>query len=304
MSGTRHLAFYLEDGLRQSGQAGEHNFLRLIAEVAQEAGFTLDWRPDTEAERAASASRPGYALLHMAEPPHDRALTIRRVYHYPFWAIERSSQRWEWEVARSRFPAHRPPRKEAQRFYRYWRGRLFGAAAEQATRAGFVYVPLQGRLLQHRSFQSCTPLEMLGAVLAHDDRPVIAALHPKESYSDEELTELLRLERDTPRLSVRLGEMPALLAGCDYVVTQNSSAAFNGYFFGKPAVLFAQSDFHHIAADATRLGAPEALRAAPQMQPDYAGYIHWFWQQMSINAGRPEAKEKIRGRLRAAGWPV
>jgi len=302
---TEHcVTFYLEDGLRQSAEAGRHNFLGLVAEVLRAAGFGLAYRPDTQAERAASATRPGYALFHMAEPTHDRALTLRRVYHYPFWAIERSARRWEWRVAQTAFPADAVPRKAADRFYRFWQDRLFGDAPHRATRDGFVYVPLQGRLLQHRAFQSCAPLDMLRAVLAHEPRPVVAALHPKEEYSPAELAALERLERENARLTVTLGDMEALLKGCDYVVTENSSAAFNGFFFGKPAVLFAKSDFHHVSADAARLGVEDALRAASEMQPDYAGYLHWFWQEMAINAGRPEAKDKIRAALLRGGWPV
>ncbi len=304
MSEPPRVTFYLEDGLRQSAQAGQHNFLRLVGEVLRAAGFDLAYRPDTDAERTASATRPGYALFHMAEPTHDRALTLRRVYHYPFWAIEPSGRRWDWHVAKTVFPTDAVPRKEADRFYHFWQQRLFSDAPQTATRDGFTYVPLQGRLLQHRSFQSCSPLDMLRAVLAHDPRPVIAALHPKEIYSEDELAALDQLERDSPRLSVTLGEMERWLRGCDYVATQNSSAAFNGFFFGKPAVLFARADFHHIAADAARMGAQEALRAARELRPDYAGYLHWFWQKMAINAGRPEARERIRAALLRAGWPV
>lgn len=303
MSGNR-VTFYLEDGLRQSAEAGQHNFLALVAGVLRDAGFTIAYRPDSPEERAASATRGGYALFHMAEPTHDRALTLRRVYHYPFWAIEPSARRWDWRVARTAFPADAVPRTEADRFYRFWQRRLFGDAPEKAARAGFTYVPLQGRLLQHRSFQSCAPLDMLRATLVHTPGPVMAGLHPKESYSDEERTALDRMQRDHPRLSVTTGGMERWLQCCDLVVTENSSAAFNGFFFGKPAVLFARSDFHHIAVDAARIGAQEALRTAPDMAPDYAGYLHWFWQKMAINAGRPEASERIRDALLRAGWPV
>lgn len=298
------VTFYLEDGLRQSAEAGQHNFLALVAGVLRAAGFAIAYRPDSPQERAASATRPGYALFHMAEPTHDRGLTLRRVYHYPFWAIEPSARRWDWRVAQTVFATDAVPRQQADRFYRFWQRRLFGDAPENASRDGYVYVPLQGRLLQHRSFQSCAPLDMLRATLAHTPAPVIAGLHPKESYSDEERAALDRMQRDHPRLTVTTGGMERWLKGCDFTVTENSSAAFNGFFFGKPAVLFARSDFHHIAVDAARIGAEEALRAAPQMRTDYAGYLHWFWQKMAINAGRPEAPEKIRDALLRAGWPV
>ena len=298
------VTFYLEDGLRQSAEAGQHNFLGLVAGVLRDAGFDIAYRLESPEERAASVRRPGYALFHMAEPTHDRALTLRRVYHYPFWAIEPSARRWDWRVAKTEFPADAVLRKEADRFYRFWQRRLFGDAPDRATREGFIYVPLQGRLLQHRSFQSCSPLDMLRATLAHTPGPVMAGLHPKESYSDDERMALDRMRRDHPRLSVTMGEMERWLTGCNLVVTENSSAAFNGFFFGKPAVLFARSDFHHIAVDAARMGVEEALCAAPDMAQDYAGYLHWFWQKMAINAGRPEAPDRIRAALLRAGWPV
>ena len=88
------------------------------------------------------------------------------------------------------------------------------------------------------------------------------------------------------------------------MVTQNSSAAFSGFFFGKPCVLFARVDFHHIAANVASLGVKAAFDRVRSMSPDYAGYVWWFLQRQSINAGRPEAEERIRDRLAALGWPV
>lgn len=294
----------LEDGLRQSAEAGRHNFIARLVSVVRDAGFDVRFRPDTPAERARSAGTGGYSLFHMDGPERDRALTFRRVYHYPFWAIERHGRRWDWPVARATFPAGAVPRATADRFHAFWRRRLFGDAPERAERNGFVYVPLQGRLLDHRSFQTCAPVEMLRAVLDHDARPVVAALHPGETYSRAELRALDDLVRANPRMTLATGDMQRWLAGCDYVVTMNSGAAFAGYLFAKPAVLFAAIDFHHIAADVAALGAAEALRRGPGLAPDFAGYLHWFWQEMSINAGRPEAEDRIAAALRRGGWPV
>lgn len=304
MGDARILSFYLDDGLRQSAMARKHNFINRTSDVAIRAGFQVAYLENTARARAASARHPGYAMFHMDDPLHDRALTMRRVYHYPFWAIERSAQRWNWRVAQSVFPAGEVQRKQADRFYSFWQTRLFPDRGE-VTRDGFVYVPLQGRLTDCRSFQSCAPLQMLQLALKHDpSRRVVAALHPKETYSAQELQALDALVQANPRLELQTGNMVRLLAACDYVVTQNSAAAFSGYFFGKPAVLFGQIDFHHIAANVADLGAAEAMAQAPQMAPDYAGYIHWFWQKMSINAGRPEAETQIVQALRRGGWPI
>jgi hypothetical protein len=79
---------------------------------------------------------------------------------------------------------------------------------------------------------------------------------------------------------------------------------FEGYFFGKPLILFAKSDFHHIALNVGDIGAPRAFDRVQSHTPDYAAYLFWFLQVRAINAGRPEAKKKIRDVLRNHGWPV
>ena len=146
---------------------------------------------------------------------------------------------------------------------------------------------------------------MLSHVMTQDqDRPVIATLHPNELYSDKELKALDQLVQKHPRLTVKPGDMQAMLRGCDYVVTQNSAAAFSGYFFAKPAILFGRIDFHHIAANVHTLGVERAFEEVQLSKPDYAGYVHWFWQIMSINAGRSDAENKIKQTLIRAGWPM
>ena len=304
MYAAQTVTFYLEDSLRISAEAGTHNFIGKVESVLASAGLSVVFRGNTHAARMASALRPGYAMFHMDEPNHPRALTMRRVYHYPFWQIAPTTQRWEWPVARTAFdPAVIDP-VEARRFMTFWKKRLFGSYPAPVT-DGFVYVPLQGRLLEKRSFQTHAPLDMLRAVLHHDPaRQVVATFHPGETYSDEERQAIHDLADRHPLLSIRTGGMDRLLPGCDYIVTQNSSVAFNGYFLEKPVILFAKADFHHIAANVADHGIAGAFAAAHDLRPDHAAYIWWFWQKMAINAGRPEAEDQIRAALQNAGWPV
>jgi hypothetical protein len=303
----KHVDFYLEAGLRRSAQLGQHNFIcKVIAEL-EKGGFSVAIHGNSLADRQLSNSRPSYAMFHMDQPLNDRGLTMRRVYHYPFWQIEPTTERWDWRVAKAQFnPAHIEG-AAAQKFYDFWRKRLFGEAVKDIGRDGFVYVPLQGRLLERRSFQTCSPIEMLVAVLQHDPgRQIIATLHPGERITPAEHAQLKALQQRFPRLKVQHDTpMEVMLARCDYVVTQNSSVAFNGYFFGKPCVLFARVDFHHIAGDVFRNGRDAAFDTVLSGDtPDFARYIKWFWQDMSINAGRDDADRKIRQAIRRAGWPL
>lgn len=304
MSEARIVRFYLDPEMRDSAEAGQHNFINRIVGVLKAAGFGVEFLQNSNFERMASAGREGYTLFHMEDPFHDRALTMRRNYYYPFWQIERSAKRWEWEVAKTPFDAGVVPSKEAKRFATFWRKRLF-SDLPKPSQQGYVYVPLQGRLLQHRSFQTCSPIQMIEEVLLHDPmRSVVATLHPKEVYTEEDLQVLENLTENHPRLSIEMGNMEGLLPGCDYVVSQNSGVVMAGYFLHKPAVLFGQIDFHHIAANVTQLGPQKAIELAPTLTPDYDAYLWWFLQHMSINAGRPEAEDKIAAALRRGGWPV
>jgi hypothetical protein len=236
----------------------------------------------------------------MKPPASTKGLVFRRVYHYPFWQIEQTDKRWDWHVATSNFTPSDANKKEETRFYNFWRKRLFGKHETSNDNDGFIYVPLQGRLLQHRSFQSCSPIEMIERTLAtFPNHKIIATLHPKESYSKAELDQVERLEKTYSKLEIRMGQMETLLEGCAFVVTQNSSAAFNGYFFEKPAVLFGKIDFHHIALDGMAIEGPDQIAAH---RPDYAGYVHWFWQEQSINAGHSSAADKIHQRFQKFGW--
>lgn len=300
MTAAQPVHFYLEEPFRSSAARGEHNFINLVVSVLEGAGF----EPVFEALPIKDVPTKGRSLNHMVQPPNDEGLVFRRVYQYPFWQIEAVAQRWQWDVARATFdPDHAS--SDAPRCYRYWQKRLFGKAATDARRDGFVYVPLQGNLRRKRLFQSCSPLEMVEHCLDQDSkRQIVATLHPTESYSSEDIAALDALARKHDRLSVDTGSMEKYLQGCDYVVTQNSGAAFFGFFFGKPVLLFGQIDFHHICAKADMDALGAGFDAVQRAMPAFDKYIWWFWQDQSINAGRADAKAKIAARLRRFVWPV
>ncbi len=283
--------------MKASAEAGEHNFIGKVEAVLRSSGFDVRFADETTRD----APFEGRALVHMWPPMNAQTLVMRRAYVYPFWGIEASDKRWEWDVAKARFNPEVVKVTKAQRFVRNRRNKLFPDAVE--SRGGFVYVPLQGRISEQRSFQAASPLEMIEAVIAHDSqRDIVIGTHPKESYSESDMAALEKIAQSHARVSVVSGQMEHYLPRCDYVVTQNSSAAFFGYFFHKPAVLFGQIDFHHIAANVHELGVEQALAQAPDMTPEFERYVWWFWQEQMVNAGREEAEAQIADRFRRAGW--
>ena len=304
MDQSDDVVFYLDRALLSSAREGRHNFLGLVSKVLSDAGLRVFFELNTPVARRDSAARPGFSIYHMDDLDHPRALTVRRNYFYPFWQIERSARRWEWTVALSPFRTGEVDRDEVLRFYRFWRKRLFPGIEGQTAAGGPVFVPLQGLIRQHRSFQSCAPVDMIRHTARRlPDREIVVTLHPRERYDNADIEALARIEADHPNVHVSARPVESLLPGCSAVVTQNSSVALQGFFFGKPAVVFAQIDFHHICGNVPMDGEDRAFDALSR-DHDYEGYVWWFLQQMSINAGRPEAPDRIAATLRHHGWPV
>lgn len=301
MSQVLHLC--LPSPMREDAEAGQVNIVNRITAAVAPAGWRVAIHGDRAADRLKATRQGGFALFHMQEPEGPNTLTLRRAYHYPFWQIEATNERWNFDVARAHFDADSVDPDEAGRFFRRWRDRILGAA--QIRREGFLFMPLQGRLTENRSFQSMSPVQMIEATLAADPRrPIRATLHPKETYPPSEIAALDRIAARHPRFQVIAGRAEDLLATCDAVVTQNSAVALNGFFAQKPAVLFAGSDFHHIAGSVPREGIERAFARIDAPPPDYARYLTWFFRGHCVNGGDPHAEDQILARLRRHGWPI
>ena len=96
----------------------------------------------------------------------------------------------------------------------------------------------------------------------------------------------------------------ARLRDCAFVATQNSAVAFNGMILGKPAVLFAQIDFHHAALNVADMGAEAALAAAESARPPLDRYLWWFLKGQAIDAQGPDAGARMLAAMRRGGWPI
>jgi hypothetical protein len=297
------LHLYLPSPMREDAEAGKVNIINLIGNVVGRAGWRLAFHADTEAEREKAPNRSGYALFHMTEPFGARCLTLRRAYFYPFWQIEATAGRGRFDVARKSFEPGTVEPAQAKAFVRRWRPKLLGD--RRITSENFVFMPLQGRLSEHRSFQAMSPLDMIAATLeALPRHRIVATLHPKESYSDADLVALDKLSQAHHRFRLASEAGEDLLSRCKYVVTQNSALALTGFFAEKPAVLFAEIDFHHIAGSVPKLGLAPAFDRLGAQSPDFAAYLFWFFRLNCINGGAPEAEGQILARLRAHDWPL
>ncbi len=304
MAVQKQLGIYLDDGLRRDVAAGRHNFFGILIAAFESRDFAVNLHPNTEDERLESEQRDGYSLFHLETPFHDRALDVRLAYMYPFWRIEGVARREAYRVAQKVFDPTEVNEEDARKFTRFWRNKLLGNMGAASKHANYVLVALQGRLLDQRHGQAMSPIAMIHEVLVQDRfRQVVIKLHPKETYTSEELAALEAFE-DNPRVEFGSGDIHSLIADCDYIVTQNSSVAFKGLLQNTPAVLFGEVDFHHILESVNRDGTARAFRNIRSKRMPYAKYLYWFLQMNTINAGRKGAAEKILNNCRELGWDV
>lgn len=305
MSDPRLLRIYLDPVALTMAREGSFGFVKRVSAAFEGRGFDVILTEDTETERLLSEAREGYSLFLMKEPDHPRALSMRKAYYYPFWRIEDTAQRWAFRVAGKTFDPTEIDTDTAAEWFSRWGRFLFRKAPQRAEKAGMIYVPLQGRLLDHRSFQAMSPVEMIGEVQARaGSRRIMLGLHPGESYSADEIAAVERIAQADPRVNLQTGGMEEALRACDLVVTQNSSAALSGFFFRKPALLFGETDFHHQMPRVSQLGVDQAWRTAEALTPAYARYLYWFIQLNAIKADTADAENQIIETCRSYGWEI
>lgn len=288
--------FLLNASLLARARAGEHNLSKRLRAALEQAGWRLEFGRLGE-------PHGDWSLTWMEPPGGANGLCLRPAYVLPFFRIDRTSERWNFAIARQPFVPDDVDPKAAATFAGNWRRKLHGEAPGSS--GGGIYVPLQGKLLQHRSFQAASPVAIVTAVLERfHDSAVTATYHPNETYEDDERQAMADLARRFPRLTLGTGGMADHLRACDFVVTENSSAAFHALFFGKPSVLFGRIDFRHVTLNVPEIGAAAAFQRVLDHRPDGERYLWWFLKGTAINAGSPEAEGQILAALRANGWPI
>ena len=302
MAEPKILHFHLDAHLRGRHAGGTGGMLNQVTDAVRAAGWEVILAPLEQTHGRPKA--PGYHLVLTLPVWGPRCLSLRKTYRDPFWKIEATNDRWDYEIADQTFdPA--TVTNGFNGFMGHWKPRFLGETPAATGLDPFIFVPLQGKLTEKRHFQSMSPIEMLRATLRADPgRKVIATLHPRESYGAPELAALDDLAAAEPRFTLAEGDSLPFVKACDYIVTQNSSVAVTGFFAGKQAVLFARIDFHHIAGSVPRDGIEAAFARMHQPAPDFARYLYWLLELNAIRTWDPAAQDRIRARLSRFGWPI
>lgn len=304
MTDAKVLRVYLGRPMLDDARAGQVNILNRIASAFDAQGFRVEYCPDSAEELLLAVGRRGYSLLHMHEPISENSLCLRLSYFYPFWRIENTNERWEWDIAKAEYASGKPADGRAEAFVDRRRHMMFGGA--RIVDHDFVLVPLQGKLLVERSFQSMSPIAMIEALVEHEpERDIVLRPHPRETLDDDEREALRALVDRVPRMRIVRRPLEDMLPRCSYVVTQNSAVALRGMFLQKAAVTFARSDFHHGTHSVFDLGAAEAIsRARAEPVRDVADYLHWFFHTDMIDGAGRHTEDQVLARVRRFGWKL
>lgn len=302
---SRKLIIHAHPELRASIDAGEHNFFSIFRKAFEDAGVDVSTGPQSRLTGHATRFSRDYHLFQINGAVSKHALNVRQAHFYPYWSIEYANSRYKPRIAAKRFEPEMIGGVLAQVFFSQMKTRHIPERPAETGLRDFALVALQGRLTAHRSWQFADLRGMVRTIQEQDpERLIVLKPHPKEVYSDEDSALIAELA-EQQNVTVANEDADALLAACAYVVTHNSALAFRGFLHRKQAILFAQTDFHHICQtvrqpdDAAKAFAK--LRGEP---PLFDKYLFWYLQMNCINAGRENAGEKILEMVNECGWPI
>ncbi len=298
--------------------AGRHlRLYRVIRDMARAEGIVLDIRPRardlTPATRTPPDDRFADGNLHILDDRSVQAagvLNCAVAYFWEFWHLDPKGTKAFSGIGDLPYDAADMPHARAERFFAGQKARLvdrrrskYGQkAAHTALPEAAVTVFLQGDFPQRQCATRFDDLAMLAVVRAHaGDRPIVVKPHPLVT-DPFTLAEIRSLRDD--RLSVTDANVHDILACCAVTVSINSTVALEGYLHRKPAILFGQSDFHHIAG---RVQVPDdfpaALTAALARKRGYAQYLAWYFLRHCLRLGSPALEPTLWARFAAAGFP-
>ncbi len=301
----KKLFLHLPKHTQNSVDSGQHNFFNILQKAFEGQGFTAATKLQTKHGGTIARLDRHYHIFDINGASGPRSLNVRKAHFYPFWSLENAGNRYAPRISQLEFNPSEINGIVAQDFFNKICVRNLPAHPEILPKDDFVFIPLQGRLLKQRKWQFSTTNDMINTVLAQEpNRQILVKPHPREDYTAAEKSYIQALS-EYPRITITERDTFSLLSQCAYVATQNSAVAFTGFLYQKPAILFANADFHHICQTVkTSDQAAEAFQKISETRPDFEKYIYWYLQMNCINAGRDNAVETILNMARNCGWQV
>ncbi|MFM2390208.1 MAG: hypothetical protein RLZZ437_1763 [Pseudomonadota bacterium] len=297
-----------------------HHYLALfrrLDEVFRPRGAVIEVRDRRSGPRD---SAPGAAAhyddgdLHIVDMGRIRGPGILNAaisYIPPYWHLDPLGVQAESSIGAKTYDARKVDYGVAGPFYEAMRADL--AAARKSRRdqmdrvtefaPGAIAVFLQGLRPLQQGLAYCTPLELLRAVCkGAGGRQVIVKPHPLAAEEDAEVIDEA-LAEGLP-MTVTMANVHDIIAGSVCTVSFNSAVALEGFLHRKPAILFGQSDFHHICETVREPGAfSGALARVLAREPGgYAQFMFWYLGMNCLHLYGPAFEARVMAIFEAAGF--
>ncbi|MBL1437900.1 MAG: hypothetical protein COB08_017090 [Rhodobacteraceae bacterium] len=301
----KHLIFHAAAEMRSHIERGLHGFANMLSRIFEAEGYAVRVAGIGRADIWRAKLDRNYHIFDMDGASGRRALNMRPSVLQPFWTLERPDSRYNGRMAHKVFDPSTVGGGLVTPFFEEMQKLYISPNMPDVGMKGYVLVPLQGQLSKQRHWQYASVQSMVETICAQDPRrKIILKPHPKEAYSAEDhavIAKLLLL----PNVEVLELPIEALIAKCAYIVTQNSTAVFEGILHRKPAILFAKSDFHHIFPTVkSATDAPEAFARVKAKDMLFMKYLYWYLRMNAADIRRADAPAKIREMLAEAGWNI
>lgn len=297
-----------------------HHYLALfrrLDEVFRARGARIDVRDrragprDAEPEAAAFYDDGDLHIVDMGRIRGRGILNAAISYIPPYWHLDPVGVQAESSIGGLAYDPALIDYNVAGPFYEAMRADLATARTsrrDQMERVtefapGAIAVFLQGLRPLQQGLAFCTPLEMLRAVCAGaGGRQVLVKPHPLAAEDDAEVIDAA-LAEGLP-VVVTMANVHDIVAGAVCTVSFNSAVALEGFLHRTPAVLFGQSDFHHICETVRQPGEFGGALARVLARPPggYAQFMFWYLGMNCLNLYGPAFEGRVMGIFEAAGF--
>lgn len=285
----------------------DHNpnhFYAHVQRAFQGIGFEVQWMIATDANLKASFDPSAYCLFHRNTPHHPHAIEARPAPMGLFWMLDKTANPREKLVFKAKFKPENIDTGLADEMIIRFRKKYGQIDQPLSHHSGFVLVALQGGLNRARYWQSMSPLEMVKQTIEIEkERQVLIKLHPTQNYTEEEIRAVHALT-DGLRVHVVDEDLNALLEGCDFTVSMNSTVSIKGLLFEKPGILFGDADFHHPFQSVRQHGFAACFDRVMADGVEAGKYLLWYLRRQHVATYKPTIEQDILRRCAVLGWDL
>jgi len=298
---NKKLSIYVPNEMWTIADDRPSHFLAHVGAAFQGVGFQVSFIDATDDGLLVSFDDDVYCLFYRNRPNHAHALEVRPAPFGPFWMIEKTAKPAQKLVFKRAFEPESVDKNVADGLFTRLADRHLKA---EVSAGGYVLVALQGVIGRRRFWQSMSPVEMVQTTIEQEQaRKILIKLHPREVYSTEDMNALNALV-DGDRVQIVQGDLDALLAGCGYTVSMNSTVSFKGLLNRKPGVLFGDAEFNHVFQKVRSKDVVSCFVDVMDETVDFEKYVYWYLRRQHLWNFKPSIQDDILRGCRVMGWEL